>query len=465
MPHRSSKTRVAILGGGPCGLYAARVLSRSGIAVTVLDKGDRPGGLATSHRRGDNWYDMGCHMLHEFDREIYQDIMELMGEESIPVQLDAKIRWAGSFYRYPLQFQDMIRGIPLPTLAYYCFGLLLAQLRSSLVPWIPKDAEQALIMLYGQPLYEFFFKDFTHRYWGIHPSKLSATFITTKMPRLSAVDVIKRALAKVGIKDRTVRAVDSALHEETLHYSRTGAEAMPRHLARAVVEAGGEVIQQADVTHIDHDPATGRVTRIHYHQAGTAHELECEECISTIPIPQLIQRSQPPPPPAVLTAAQQIRYKPIAIYGLLVNRPRCIDGLYIYYRDRAFHRVGEPKNAGLTVTPSDHTVLIVETTCEIGDSKWRGDDHAIEQILTDLELENICSRSDVVETHILHSETGYPLFALGFEPHLATLHQWVGSRANLQSVGRQGGFTYPNMHSAMRMGAKAANTVLQRLSP
>jgi phytoene dehydrogenase-like protein len=114
MPDLPLKTRVAILGGGPCGLYAARVLSRAGIAVTVLDKGDRPGGLATSHKRGGNWYDMGCHMLHEFDREIYEDIMQLMGEESIPVQLDAKIRWAGSFYRYPLQFQDMIRGIPCP---------------------------------------------------------------------------------------------------------------------------------------------------------------------------------------------------------------------------------------------------------------------------------------------------------------------------------------------------------------
>ncbi len=464
MPNPPLKTRVAILGGGPCGLYAARVLSRAGLAVTVLDKGDRPGGLATSHQRGGNWYDMGCHMLHEFDREIYQDIMQLMGEESIPVQLDAKIRWAGSFYRYPLQFQDMIRGIPLPTLIHYCLGLFAAQLRSSLVPWTPKNAEEALIMLYGHPLYEFFFKDFTHRYWGIHPSELSATFITTKMPRLSAVDVIKRALAKIGIKDRSVQAVDSALHEETLHYSRTGAEAMPRHLARAITEAGGQIIQGADVTQIDHDPATGRVTRIHYHHAGADHLIECEECVSTIPIPHLIQRAQPPPPPQVLTAAQQIRYKPIAIYGFLVKKERCIDGLYIYYRDRAFHRVGEPKNAGLTVQPADHTVLIVETTCEIGDAKWKGDESAREQILTDLELENICERGDIVETHLLHAETGYPLFGLGFEPHLAALHEWVASRMNLQSVGRQGGFTYPNMHSAMRMGAKAAATAMARLT-
>ena len=31
----------------------------------------------------------------------------------------------------------------------------------------------------------FFFRDFTHRYWGFPPTELSATFVRSKMPRLS----------------------------------------------------------------------------------------------------------------------------------------------------------------------------------------------------------------------------------------------------------------------------------------
>src|SRR6187399_3245691 len=322
----SSKPHVAILGGGPCGIYAARVLTRVGVPVTLIEKGSRPGGLATSHLRGGNWYDMGCHMLHEFDKEVYEDIMELMGHESIPVALDAKIRWAGSFYRYPLQFQDMIKGIPLPVLAFYTLGLFYAQIRQTLVPWKPKNAEEALIQLYGSPLYRFFFKDFTHRYWGIHPRELSATFITTKMPRLSAVDVIKKALGKFGIKDKgDLKAVDSALREETLHYSRTGAEAMPRSIARAVEEAGGRVVLHAEVTRIE--VQEGRVTRVHYRKEGQDLSLECDECISTIPLPWLTQRTDPPAPPDVLEAAGHLRFKPIAIYGLLVKKEKCIDAL------------------------------------------------------------------------------------------------------------------------------------------
>jgi len=461
MPDTSK--HIAVLGGGPCGLYAARVLTRAGYAVTVLDKGDRPGGLATSHQRGGNWYDMGCHMLHEFDQEIYEDVLSMMGDESIPVALDAKIRWAGSFYRYPLQPKDMLRGIDLFTLGYYVLGLFAAQLRSNLVPWVPKNSEEALIMLYGHPLYEFFFKDFTHRYWGIHPRELSATFVTQKMPRLSAVDMIKKWLAKFGIKDRTVHAVDSALLEETLHYSRTGAEAMPRCIAKTVEAKGGKVIQNAEVTRVIIDEATGRVKAVRYRKDGDEHELACDECISTMPVPHLAQRADPPPPDEVLEAAREIRYKPIAVYGLLVNKPKCIEGLYIYYRDRVFHRVGEPKNAGLKVNPPDHSVLIVETTCEIGDEKWQGTDEIKDRIFSDLEAENICTRDDVVQVNLLHSETGYPIFALGFEPHLDKIKAWVKSVPNLQTAGRQGAFTYPNMHSAMRMGAKAADAVIARL--
>ena len=56
---------------------------------------------------------------------------------------------------------------------------------------------------------------------------------------------------------------------------------------------------------------------------------------------------------------------------------------------------------------------------------------------------------------------GYPVFALGFEPHLARVLDWVKSIPNLQSAGRQGAFQYPNMHKAMRMGAAAAGAVME----
>ena len=145
-----------------------------------------------------------------------------------------------------------------------------------------------------------------------------------------------------------------------------------------------------------------------------------------------------------------------------MKKEKAINSLYIYYRDRCFHRVGEPKNAGLIVRPEDHTVLIVETTCEVGDKKWNGDQSFIEDITADLEDEGICTKDEIVETHVLQARHGYPVFSLGFEPYLEVVQDFVKSLENVRSVGRQGGFCYPNMHSAMRMGADAADEILKQ---
>ena len=166
--------------------------------------------------------------------------------------------------------------------------------------------------------------------------------------------------------------------------------------------------------------------------------------------------------PEVRESAGFLRYKPITVHGLLVNKPKCLSALYIYYRERIFHRVGDPKNAGLIVTPADHSVLIVETTCEEGDDKWNATDAVRNQIIEDLEIEKICTRDQIVEWHVMHCVTGYPIFRLGFEEHFDRVKAHLGAVTNLRSVGRQGGFTYPNMHGAMRMGANAAKSILEQ---
>ena len=227
-PAGSASTETVVLGGGPCGLYAALTLAKAGRKVTLIEKEEAPGGLARGHKRGENYYDLGVHMLHAFDKGVFETIKGIMGDERIEVPLNAKIKWAGSFYRYPLQFGDMVKGMNPFVLARCCVGLLAYQGYYKLQPRQPKDAEEALIQLYGKPLYRFFFKEFTTRYWGFPPTELSATFITTKMPRLSAVDVIKKVLAKLGVKEKKGATVESALSEETLHYSRNGAEVMAR---------------------------------------------------------------------------------------------------------------------------------------------------------------------------------------------------------------------------------------------
>ena len=451
---------VVILGGGVCGLYAARRLTAEGFSVSVVEKECFLGGLAAGIKIGQNFYDQGVHMLHEHDREIYEDCMAMMGDESVSVELKARIRWQGRFYRYPLQFGDMIKGMPPLTLGRAVAGLFLAQIRNKVAPWEPRNCEEALIQLYGRALYHYFFEDFTHRYWGRHPSRISAMFVKRKMPRLTAVDAIKKLLGHIGLREKGGRAVESALLSETLHYSATGSEALPRCIAERVRKDGARFFTNSSVRSIKVEDGRIRSVNISNSQTGRRRTLPCKHVISTIPVTTLVASLRPHVNGDIMDSCNYLQWLPIAIYGLLVKKDKVMDALYTYYRHRVFHRVGEPKNAGLKVTPEGHTVLIVEMTCQEGDEKWTGADEMRSRVVSDLEKEGICREEDIVEMNLIRNRYAYPVFSLGYEPHYEKLMSCLAGIENLQSIGRQGGFTFPGMHSAMRMGASAADQIL-----
>ena len=441
---------ITILGAGVCGLYAALTALRNGAQATIIEKESQPGGLAAGFKRGENHFDQGVHMLHAFDEEIYQDIARLMADERIPVALDARIQWNGRSYRYPLKGLDILAGMNPIQLLHCTLGLFLAgvddllnKTRASAI-----TSEEALIATYGTPLYEFFFEEFTHRYWNIHPSRLSAEFVRRKMPRLKILDLLRKFIPSVLKINADRYVVENALSEETLHYSATGSETLPRVLAREIEKLGGRIIYGAMVTSISENEIS-----------FNSQTLPLQKTISTIPLPTLI-RLHEDSPDDIKRAAQSLHYKPIATFGLLVRKTRCLEGLYTYYRDRIFHRIGEPKNAGLKVTPSDHTVLIVEMTCNIDDPKWNDAPEIRQQIIADLIAEDICEPGEIIEWNHFTNPNGYPIYKLDFETHLGKINGWLDTQPNLISTGRQGAFTYPAMHNAMRMGHDAAISLL-----
>lgn len=450
--------RAVVIGAGVCGLYAALALARAGRRVTVLEKEDFLGGLAASPVVNGTPHDFGVHMLHGFDEELLHDLLRLMGDDSHTVPLHASIRWRGHSFHYPLRFTDLIGSLSPGELFRSLSGLLIAGLRARFSP--PRqaaDAEEALIELYGEPLYELFFETFTHRYWGIHPQLLSATFVKSKMPRLSAVDVFRRVLRRAGLPVRQP-SVASALEDEILHYSKKGAVALPEAMAREIRRLGGEILTGCHLMRIDHSNAD--VQHIRFRHAGMERCLQPAGLISTMPVGPFSRLFHPAPPPYVTAAVERLHHRPLAVFGILVDKPKCNEALYTYYRDRIFHRISEPKNAGLEVRPAHATLLIVEVMCSLGDAIWEGDENAWNQVITQAAAEGWFEPGQILGRHHARAEHAYPVFDKGFESQLDTLTGWLAGFEQVRSTGRQGGFCYPNMHSAMRMGEKAANALI-----
>lgn len=456
MPH------VVVLGAGVCGLYAARVLVEAGLPVTLVERLDRVGGLAAGFEHKGNHYDLGVHQLHAFDREIFADIQSLMGDQLVGVPKRAMIRFGDGFRRYPLELGDLLTGVPPWTLVTALAGLAMQSLANRTLRTPPSNAEEALVRMYGRPLYEHFFRDFTHRYWGIPPSGLSAAFVRTKMPRLSAVDVFRRWLERLGLASPPDTLVESALAQETLYYSRVGSRALPEALAGWVSARGGKIVLQESVREVLTDG--DRVVGVRLAGPDGLHEVAADAVISTIPLPDLVQAIRPIAPEEVLSASRRLRYRALVVVGLLVRRSRVLDGQFVYFRERLFHRISEPKSSGMEVRPSDHTILLVELTSNVGDDRWEGGETTMRRLVADLEAEGLLIESDIVDRVLLRTEHGYPVFEVGFEPHRDRCFSFLARYRNLWSTGRQGAFAYPNMHEAMRMGAEVARQVQAALS-
>jgi protoporphyrinogen oxidase len=450
-----------VLGGGVCGLYAALTLARAGQPVLLLERRPEVGGLAASVEHEGNPYDFGVHMLHGFDAALRDDLLSLMGDEAIPVALDARIRWRGHDFRYPLRFADLLKSMPLAELVNGLRGLLWAGLRHRLTRAPPpRNAEEALVALYGAPLYRSFFQDFTARYWGQPPARLSADFVARKMPRLTALDAVRQLLGSIGIRLPAPR-VESALLEETLHYSRRGSAALPEAIAREVRRLGGTVLTGIEVRAIELAAhGTHRVTYVCARDG--LQQRAFGGCVSTIPLPDLLALLGTQVPDAVRASAASLEYRPMAVYGLLVRRERCMGALYTYYRDRCFHRVSEPKNAGVAIRPAGHTLLLVERMCAFGDAVWQGTAEASAETVAVVAAEGLCAPEDVVSTFVRTDRHAYPLFSLGFERHVARVVAWLDQATPIASAGRQGTFSYPNLHQSMRDGERAARRILEQ---
>ena len=445
MSDSAQNVDVIILGGGLCGLYAGITACREGKSVLLLEKEDHLGGLAAGFKFGENFCDFGVHMLHAFNKEVFEDCAAILGEERIEVALDARIQWGNTLCRYPLKFTDMLGAMSPITLFRCVAGLLLAEVSGAKKSAQIETAEDALVAYYGSPLYEFFFEEFTHKYWGIHPEELSAEFVRRKMPRLSAVDMLRKLFPFLSKNKEGL--VESALDHETLHYSRNGAEALPRCLEAEFRRLGGSV-----VTGVKVEAMSRKDGRVHVKTPLSTYS--AANFLNTAPLHAFVQVCDFADE-TIQQAARQLTYKPTVVDALLVKKESCIESLYTYYRNRRFHRVGEPKNAGMQVRPEGYTVLIVEATCEVGDDAWEGNEAYWEQIKKDLEAEGICLGEEVVDRLHLKNAHGYPVYNLGFEKHLEAIHAWLEEYPEMKSTGRQGGFTYPAMHTAMQMGKTA----------
>jgi protoporphyrinogen oxidase len=454
--------RVVVLGGGLAGLACAYELARRDVQVTVLEREDHPGGMASSfvdNRAAEYWsYDFGPHRFHTHDEELIEHVKHILAGNHRPARRLSRIVLFNRFFDYPLKAGNVLRNLPPHVLirAFLDYACVRFTERTGLSHHSDDNFEGWVTKRFGRTLYELFFGRYTQKAWKMPPNEISGDWASQRISLLSLGDTVKKTLFRPlkGNKPRT-------LVTDFVYPELGGIGEIAHGYVREIEAMGGNVVTGAPITRLHRDGV--RVTGVQYggSQPGT---LSGDYYISTIPITVLARSARPAAPEQVLAAIANLRYVSIIFVYLKLNRSQVSPDNWLYLPEPhlTVHRISEFKNFSPGCAPPDKTMVCAEITCRIGDEHWRAKDQdLIATAVSDLEQLDLIQPDEVLEGFVKKIPFAYPVYDLEYKENLAPIVEFVHSLENIQTGGRQGLFRYNNMDQSIEMGRKMAWGLLE----
>ncbi len=502
----SVKKRIAVIAGaGPAGLTAAyELLQQTNIQPIVCEASNNIGGISQTVEHNGNRMDLGGHRFFSKDERImkwWKQMLPMQGERSkddILLGLDDKpltpngpnpekedrvmlirhrvsrIFFLRKFFDYPISMKkETFLNMGLWRTMQAGFGYLW-----SCVHKLPEDSlENFYINRFGRPLYEMFFEGYTEKVWGVHPSKLGASWGSQRVKGLSIRAVLRDMLRKAfGNKDKG--QVETSLIEEFI-YPKYGPGQLWQTVADEVIARGGKVLMDSTVTevHIDNGSGQPRVDEVVVrHSDGTTETLPCDYFLSTMPIKDLVAGIRGiDVPQDVQQIAATLPYRDFITVGLLVDKMKIINQtklhtyanrvpdtwIYIQERDVKIGRLQVFNNwSPYLVKDYEHTMWIgLEYFATEGDELWQMPSEDFIKMATDeLVKIDIIAPDAVLDACHVRVKKAYPAYYGSYE-QLDTVKQFLNSIPNLFCLGRNGQHRYNNMDHSMATAIECVNLI------
>jgi len=441
---------VVILGGGPCGLSAAWELSKTGKKVVVVEAQSSVGGLCkTKSYKGFN-FDLGGHRFISKNDELINRIKALMGSDLLVSERISAIRLNGREFQYPLSASDILKQTDITFLARclvdYVYQALYKKLRDS----TDTSFEDWVINRFGRKLYVIFFKDYTHKLWGIPPDKLSSDWAAERISLLNLWDVILRLCGLGREAPRT--------YAKRYFYPKQGIGQIFEYIAREIKQNGGNLILNARFKNLLLDG--DRVKGVIYETNGKDQVINCDWVISTIPVTDLICiPDRGVGYQDVSTAISSLRYRSLRFLNILIDKAEIGRNTWTYIPDRKYimTRIQEPNKRSPHNAPAGKTSLMLEIPCSYNDEVWNMQDELLfNRCIDDLFKLGINIKDRVIDYFYTAEKHAYPIYHLEYKHHLNKLFSWIAAIENIHTCGRNGLFRYIFMDRAMEMGFEAA---------
>ncbi len=453
---RNKGKRILILGGGLTGLSAGYLLTREGFGVKVFESDSSVGGLSKTIVHDGFRFDLGGHRFFTGNRRVNDFVRDLMGDELISVPRKSKIYLRDRYFDYPLKPLNALFGLGVPATTKIICDYGAERLKRIARKTDIVSLEDWVVGNFGRTMFNFYFKEYSEKVWGIGCRRISADWVAQRIRGLSLAKAIKNAFFRLNGKALPTLA-------DRFFYPEQGIGRISDRL-REEIETANEVITGARVERISHSGSM--IEGITVNRGGNPEAIGGEEFISSMPITSLVRMLHPEAPARAREAADKLRFRDLVVVAVMVNRSRVTDQTWIYIPERSipFGRIHEPTNWSAKMAPEGKTLLVAEFFSFKEDRIWnRTDEELIGITVKNLVDLGFVKRDEVIDGVVLRVPKAYPLFEVGYREACGELYEYLRGFKNLHIAGRGGMFRYYNMDHAIESGLATAERIIKRL--
>jgi protoporphyrinogen oxidase len=459
---RDRNQTVVCIGAGPAGLTAAYLLSKEGVAVTVLEQDPvYVGGISRTAEYKGFAFDIGGHRFFSKSPEVEDLWTELLGEEDFLVRpRKSRIYYQGKLFDYPIRALDALLKLGIVEALRCVFSYLRVRLAA---PEVPKTFEQWVTRQFGRRLFEIFFKTYTEKVWGMKCSEISADWAAQRIKGLSLAKAIWHALwpqRATGSRENVIKTLVNSFR-----YPRRGPGMLWDAAATRIRDNGGQVLLGQSVQSMKWDGTDRRWSVTATQADGTLRQFDCDHVISSMPMRGLAKAVEPAPSPALSEAARNLNYRDFLVVALIVKDRQVFDDNWIYIHDPSV-KVGRIQNfkswSPEMVPVPELNCYGLEYFCFEGDGVWNASDAELVRLASaELVTLGLADRDDIIDGTVVRQSKAYPVYDDSYQQCVATIRQELEANyPNLHLVGRNGMHKYNNQDHAMMTAMLTVKNIL-----
>lgn len=480
----NNKDKVAIIiGAGPAGLTTALELIRNtDIKPIILEKSNTLGGISKTVKFGKNRMDIGGHRFFSKSDEIikwwldilpiendslkqfeisYQNQKHLINNESLKEKNSedvilvrnrkSRIFYNNIFFDYPIRLSfKTIFNLGFMKM----FKITLSYIKYVMFPIKEeKNLEDFFINRFGRELYLTFFKSYTEKVWGKKCADMEADWGRQRIKGLSVWKAFKDAFLNFFRKKKSdQKEIETSLIEYFL-YPKYGPGQMWETVGKKIIDEGGEIIFNAEVTQIKNDG--NLIKSVSYNSGSFKNEIVGDYFLSTMSMDQLFSSFTNIADEKILNIAQKLEFRNFITVGILLKDFHLshINDNWIYIHDPSVN-VGRVQffhnwSPGM-VEKRDNYLVGLEYFCSDNDELWnKSKEDFIEMSKEEMiKIGLIKDIDSIIDIHIEKVEKAYPIYS-GAYKDFYLIREFLNSITNLYPIGRNGMHRYNNQDHSM----------------